>query len=441
MSLAATRAQLEHRAVVFGTDRGELPAALEALAAGESDPRTVRGRTVPSGTLAFLFTGQGAQRAGMGRAAYAAFPAFAAAFDAVCAELDGLLPRPLKAVLFAEPGSADAAPVDRTLYSQTGLFALEVALFRLLEEWGVRPGVLLGHSVGELAAAHVAGVWSLPDACRVVAARARLMQALPEGGAMLSVAASLERTAELLGDLADVDVAAVNGPAATVLSGPAAAMADAEERLADAGLRTKRLRVSHAFHSALMEPMLAEFERQIADVTFRQPELPVISNLTGEQAGAAELGSAAYWVRQVRGTVRFADGVGQLAAHGVTACLELGPDGVLTAMARDCLTAGAHDVALVPALQRNRDEPAALLAALAELHVRGVEVNWAAMLTARGGRRAALPTYAFQRERYWLPATPAPSAAPAPAGQADRLVYRVGWSPVTGLDTEARPEG
>nr|AAS46342.1 NlmA2 [Streptomyces nanchangensis] len=441
LSLTVTRARLDHRAIVFGTDQAELRAGLGALAAGESTPRTVHGRTVPSATIAFLFTGQGAQRAGMGRAAYAAFPEFAAAFDAVCAELDGLLPRPLKSVLFAEPNSADAALVDQTLYAQTGLFAFEVALFRLLEEWGVRPGVLLGHSVGELAAAHVAGVWSLPDACRVVAARARLMQALPEDGAMLSVAASEKHIAELLGDLADVDVAAVNGPAVTVLSGPTGAVADVGERLAGAGLRTKHLRVSHAFHSALMEPMLAEFAREIADVTFQQPELPIISNLTGQQADAAELGSAAYWVRQVRGTVRFADGVGRLAAHGVTACLELGPDGVLTALARDCLTAAA-DVALVPALRRDQDEPAALLAALAELHVRGVEVDWAAMLTARGGRRAALPTYAFQRERYWLPATPSvASAVSAPAEQADRLLYRVGWSPVTGFDTEARPEG
>ncbi|AQS67525.1 type I polyketide synthase [Streptomyces pactum] len=441
LSLAASRARLDHRAVVFGADRDELLTALETLAEGGKTPRTVRGRTVPSGTLAFLFTGQGAQRIGMGRALHSAFPAFAAAFDAVCAELDGRLPRPLKSVLFAEPDTAEAALIEQTLYGQTAVFALEVALFRLLEEWGVRPGVLLGHSVGELAAAHAAGVWSLADACRVVAARARLMQDLPEGGAMLSVAAGEERIADVLGDLAGVDVAAVNGPAATVLSGPVATVEAAAGRLAGAGLRTKRLRVSHAFHSALMEPMLAEFEREISGVTFRQPELPVVSNLTGDRTGADELTSPAYWVRQVRDTVRFAEGVGRLADHGVTACLELGPDGVLTAMARDCLGDDARGTALVPTLQRDLDEPAAVLTALAELHVRGVDVDWTAMLAARGGRRTALPTYAFQRQRYWLPATPAAAVSRAPDEPADELLHPVGWVPATGLDAGARPEG
>ncbi|WP_037837461.1 type I polyketide synthase [Streptomyces sp. NRRL F-5650] len=441
LSLSAARARLDHRAVVLGTDRDALLAELEALARGEKTPRTVRGRTAPSGALAFLFTGQGAQRTGMGRELYATFPAYAAAFDAVCAELDGRLPRPLKSVLFAEPGTPEAALIDQTLYGQTAVFALEVALFRLLDAWGVRPGVLLGHSVGELAAAHVAGVWTLPDACHVVAARAGLMQELPAGGAMLSVAAGEERIADVLGDPAgaDVDVAAVNGPAATVLSGPEEAVEAAAGQLAEAGLRTKRLRVSHAFHSALMEPMLDRFEREISTVTFRQPELPVVSNLTGERAEPDQLTSPAYWVRQVRGTVRFARGVGRLADHGVTACLELGPDGVLSALVRDCLGDDARGTALVSALRRDHEEPAALLTALAELHVRGVDVDWTGMLAARGGRPTALPTYPFQRERYWLPATPVAPAAPSQPAQA--LLYPVGWVPAAGGDPGARPEG
>ncbi|MEV6423377.1 type I polyketide synthase [Streptomyces sp. NPDC051662] len=440
-SLAAGRARLAHRAVVLGADRDELLAGLAALGAAQPHPRVVRGRTAPAGPVAFLFTGQGSQRASMGRELYAAFPAFAEAFDAVCAELDRHLPGPLKPVVFAEPGSPDAESIDRTLYTQTGLFALEVALFRLLEQWGVRPGLLLGHSVGELVAAHVAGVWSLPDAARVVAARARLMQALPEGGAMLSVAATEERTAELLGGFGEVAVAAVNGPASVVLSGAEAAIEAADGQLREAGLRTKRLAVRHGFHSALMEPMLAEFERELTQVEYAEPTLPVVSNLTGETATAGQLRDPGYWVRQVRHAVRFADGVAHLGAQGVTACLELGPGGVLTAMARDSFEDLGLDVALVPALQRDRSEPATLLTALAELHVRGVAVDWAAALADRGGRRAELPTYAFQRERYWLSAPSGGAAAPAPADETDRLRHRLDWTPVTGTDSDARPDG
>ncbi|MDC0773289.1 SDR family NAD(P)-dependent oxidoreductase [Streptomyces sp. HD] len=440
-SLAAGRARLTHRAVVLGADREELLAGLAAIEAGQAHPRVVRGRTAPTGPVAFLFTGQGSQRAGTGRELYAAFPVFAAAFDEVCAEFDDHLPRPLKPVVFAEPGSPDAELIDHTLFTQTGLFALEVALFRLLEHWGVRPDLLLGHSIGELVAAHVAGVWSLPDAARVVAARARLMQALPEDGAMLSVAAGEERIAELLGDLGEVAVAAVNGPASVVLSGTGTAIAAADELLGGAGLRTKRLAVRRGFHSALMEPMLADFERELAGVEFGEPTLPVVSNLTGEAATADQLRDPGYWVRQVRHAVRFADGVGYLGAQGVTACLELGPGGVLTAMARDTFLDLGLDVALVPALQRERSEPDTLLTALAELHVRGITLDWAALLAARGGHRTDLPTYAFQRERYWLPATASGSPGPRPADETDRLLHRVGWTPLTGTDTDARPAG
>ncbi|MEU4877919.1 type I polyketide synthase [Streptomyces sp. NPDC021608] len=409
-SLATTRSVLDRAAVVVAAEPDELRRALTDLAAHSVAEERA------DGGLAFLFTGQGAQRAGMGRELYTAFPAFAAAFDEVCDALDGHLPRPLRTVVFAEPGTPEAALLDQTLYTQTGLFAHEVALFRLLEHWGVRPDAVLGHSVGELAAAHVAGVWTTADAARVVAARARLMQALPEGGAMLSVAAAEDEVAAVLGDaFAEVAVAAVNGPAALVLSGAEEAVTAAGARLAGAGLRTRRLTVSHAFHSALMEPMLAAYERALSDVAFAEPALPVVCDLTGEPAAPGQLCEPAYWVRQVRHAVRFADGVSTLLDDGVTTFLELGPHGVLSAMAQEC--AGERAVA-VPAQRRDRDEARTLLTALGRVHARTGRVDWPAFFDGAGARRVDLPTYAFQRRRHWLDAPTGGAEALAGAGLA-----------------------
>ncbi|WP_306457959.1 type I polyketide synthase [Streptomyces sp. SA15] len=403
-SLATTRSVLDRAAVVVAADPDELRRGLADLTTGAVAEERAEGG------LAFLFTGQGAQRVGMGRALYDAFPGFAAAFDEVCAELDRHLPRPLRTVLWAEPGTDEAALLDQTLYTQTGLFAVEVALFRLLEQWGTRPDALLGHSVGELAAAHVAGVWSTADAARVVAARARLMQELPEGGAMLSVAAAEDDVSAALGDtFAEVAVAAVNGPASLVLSGTEEAVTAADARLAEAGSRTKRLTVSHAFHSPLMEPMLAAYERELAQVAFAEPTLPVVCDLTGDIADAGQLCDPAYWVRQVREAVRFADGVRTLLDEGVTTFLELGPDGVLTAMAQE--SAGERAVGIA-AQRRDRDQVRTLLTALGRLHVRTERVDWTAFFEGSGARRVDLPTYAFQRRHYWLD---------APAGGAEAL--------------------
>ncbi|MFH9986805.1 type I polyketide synthase [Streptomyces luteogriseus] len=408
-SLATSRGVLDRAAVVVAADRDELRRGLADLATGAVTEERAEGG------LAFLFTGQGAQRTGMGRALYDAFPEYAAAFDTVCAELDRHLPRPLRTVIWAEPGTDEAALIDQTLYTQTGLFAVEVALFRLLEHWGVRPDALLGHSVGELAAAHAAGVWSTADAARVVAARARLMQELPQGGAMLSVAAPEDEVSAVLGDaFAEIAVAAVNGPASLVLSGTDEAVTAAGAQLADAGLRTRRLTVSHAFHSALMEPMLAAYEHELAQVAFAEPVLPVVSNLTGEVAGA-DLCDPAYWVRQVREAVRFADGVRTLLDEGVTTFLELGPDGVLTAMAQESAGERATGIA---AQRRDRDQVRTLLTTLGRLHVRTERVDWAAFFRGTGARRVELPTYAFQRRRYWLDAPAGGAEALAGAGLA-----------------------
>jgi malonyl CoA-acyl carrier protein transacylase/acyl carrier protein len=379
-SLATTRAGFDHRAVVSGVDRDELLRGLAALATGADAPGVVTGAVRP-GKLAVLFTGQGAQRPGMGAALYAAFPVFAAAFDEVSAELDRHLDRPLRTVIDEDPDA-----LGRTGFTQPALFAFEVALYRLLESWGVRPDQLAGHSIGELAAAHVAGVWSLADACTVVAARGRLMQALPAGGAMVAIQATEDEVGPQLTERAGI--AAVNGPDSVVVSGVEEAVLAVAAVFTEQGRKTKRLTVSHAFHSPLMEPMLDEFRAVAAGVTYHEPTIPVVSTVTGADA---DLTDPEYWVGQVRQPVRFTDAVATLTAAGVRTFLEVGPDAALTAL-------GGED--FVPASRRDRDEVPAVIEALARLHTRGVRLDLAALFPGAG--RVDLPTYAFQHERYWL---------------------------------------
>ncbi|WP_106238009.1 type I polyketide synthase [Allonocardiopsis opalescens] len=407
-ALADGRALLDHRAAVVAADRAEALAGLRALAAGEPHPALVRG-AARAGGVAVLFSGQGSQRPGMGRELHAAFPVFAAAFDEVCGLLDGLLGEPLRAVLWAEPGDERAELLDQTLYTQAGLFAFEVALFRLVESWGVRPDFLAGHSIGEISAAHVAGVLSLADACALVAARGRLMQALPSGGAMVAVQAAEETVLPFLAGVEDrVGIAAVNGPASVVVSGAGEAVAAVAARLAEAGHKTRPLRVSHAFHSPLMDPMLAEFEQAVSGLSFHAPEIPVVSNVSGEPAGD-EIATPGYWVRHVRRPVRFADGVRALHGRGVRSFLEIGPDSVLASPVLETLGEAAEQAAVVPAARRDREEARQAVTALAELHAHGARVDWTPVLTggapAAAGRAriaAELPTYAFQRQRYWF---------------------------------------
>ncbi|GAA2643348.1 hypothetical protein GCM10010399_91690 [Dactylosporangium fulvum] len=356
-SLATTRARFDHRAVLLGGT-------------------VVRGR-VRDGRNAMLFTGQGAQWSGMGRGLYEAFPVFAAAYDAVCDQIEGLR-------------SAEGPVLDETRWTQPALFAFEVAAYRLLESWGLTPDYLLGHSIGELAAAHVAGVWDLEGACRIVEARGRLMQALPSGGAMIAVQASEEAVRAALVDGAEI--AAVNGPDAVVLSGDEDAV---EAVAASLNVKSKRLRVSHAFHSARMDGMLAEFRAVVAAVPAREPVIPVVP------AGDGHFTDPDYWVRQVRGTVRFADGVATLRASGVSRFLEVGPDGVLSALVEDG----------IPVARKGRDEVTTFLTAVARAHVSGWSPDWTRVF----GKAAVveLPTYAFQRQRYWLDA---PHGTTDPAG-------------------------
>ncbi|MFD4033791.1 type I polyketide synthase [Streptomyces sp. NPDC058637] len=380
-SLATTRSLFSHRAAVTGRDRDELLAALREVAAGTRTPVVAP----EPGRLAVLFSGQGSQRPGMGRTLHAAFPVFAAAFDEICAAFDTHLDRPLADVMFDEDADGADAPLHRTVYTQAALFTFETALYRLLEHWGVRPDLLAGHSIGEIVAAHVAGVLDLKDAVTLVAARGRLMQDLPAGGAMVSLRApEADVTALLTGG---VDIAAVNGPRSVVVSGDEEAVLAVAAR---AGKST-RLKVSHAFHSHRMDPMLESFREVLAGLTFHEPALPVVSNVTGRIAD--DLAGADYWVRHVREAVRFHDGVTTLAAEGATRFLEIGPDSVLSTMAQDVVPDA------IGTQRRDRAEDAALVDALCRLHLTGTGPDWRTVFT--GGRTVDLPTYPFRRDRHW----------------------------------------
>ncbi|MCZ0728867.1 SDR family NAD(P)-dependent oxidoreductase, partial [Mycolicibacterium iranicum] len=390
----AGRSVFEHRAVVVGGDRQALMEGLATLADGDPGTGAVVGHAGPVGKTVVVFPGQGSQHIGMGRELYGQLPIFAEAFDTVVDEVDRHLRLPLRKVIW----DADTGLLDTTEFAQPALFAIEAALFAVVRRWGVQPDFVMGHSVGEFTAAYAAGVLTLADAAMLVAARGRLMQALPSGGAMVAVAAAEDEVMPLLSE--GVGIAAINAPKSVVISGAEATAGVIADRFAEQGRRVHRLAVSHAFHSPLMEPMLEEFARVAAGVRAREPRIGVVSNVTGELVGAESgFGSAQYWVEHVRRPVRFADSVRHLQAAGATHFIEVGPGSGLTSSIEQSLA--PDDAVVVPTLRKNRPEVASVLTASGQLFTTGVPVDWPAVFAGSGGRRVELPTYAFQRRRFW----------------------------------------
>jgi pimaricinolide synthase PimS1 len=415
-SLITTRAQLDRRGVVVASEREALLSGLDALARGERPATLALAKARARARLAYLFSGQGSQRPGMGRELYETYPAYAEAFDAVCAEVDPHLGRSLEALVFSEPGSEEAELLDHTTYAQPALFATEVALYRLLESRGLTPDLLAGHSVGEIAAAHVGGVVSLAGAAELVAARGALMGGLPEGGAMVAIEATeAEALESIAGEERQLSLAAVNSPRSCVISGAEEAVERVASHWREQGRKTKRLSVSHAFHSPLMEPMLEQFAEVAKGLDLGAPRIPVVSCLTGEQLTPEQATDPSFWTAHVREPVRFAAAVETLAAEGAAPYLELGPDPVLCAMASECL-GEEDDTPCVPTLRGGRAEPETLIGALATAHVAGARVDWEAFFAGSAAGAVPLPTYSFQRERFWL-AHKGRASDPASLGQ------------------------
>ena len=390
----AGRSAFEHRAVVLGGEREGLLAGLDGVA-GDAVVSVIQGTARAGGKTAFVFPGQGSQLLGMGAGLHAAYPVFAEAFNAVVGELDRHLLRPLRDVMWGH----DENLLNTTEFAQPALFALEVALFRLLDAWGVRPDFVMGHSVGELSAAHVAGVLSLENAAVLVVARGRFMQALPAGGAMFAVQATEEEVRPLLRE--SVGVAAVNGPASVVISGSEDVVTSIADQLRAEGRRVRRLAVSHAFHSPLMDPMIDEFGTVARGFPVGCPTIPIVSNLTGQQA-EDDFGTAAYWQRHVRDAVRFADSVRFAHAAGATRFLEVGPSSLTAAIEESLASTDpvASAVSTMSALRKDRPEPATLTNAIAQGFVAGMDVDWRGVLGE--ANFVELPTYAFERRRFWL---------------------------------------
>lgn len=430
------RARLAHRACVIASDTREAATLLDAVSQGRPAPGVITGRVAADGAappVAFLFTGQGSQYPGMARELYDTQPVFRRALDRCAGILDTVLPAPLTTLLFDTARSAD---LNQTGVTQPALFTLEFALAELWQSWGVRPSAVIGHSVGEYVAATVAGVFSLEDGLALIARRAALMQALPAGGGMAAVFAPADVVSDAVAAAGNrVSIAADNGPENIVIAGELRALGDVLAALAARGVKSTPLQVSHAFHSALMEPMFADFEAAAATVAFRPPSIPIVSNVTGRFAAADELATPRYWRRHVRECVRFADGIRTLMADGTRVFLELGPTPTLSALGQKLSGDGA--AAWLPSLQRGRPDWDVMLRAAGELYVRGVDVDWKAFDEPYGRRRVSLPTYPFERQRYWsaLPKNAGARRAGTlpvdeePRRDTDGWIYDVEWMP------------
>ncbi|MGY5060937.1 SDR family NAD(P)-dependent oxidoreductase, partial [Streptomyces sp. 900105755] len=398
-SLVSSRSVFEHRAVVLGRDREELAGGLASLSEGVESAGVVRGAAGDLGGVVFMFPGQGSQWVGMGRQLYDTFPVFAQTLDEVCAHLDTHLPFALKPLLLTDEPPEHLA--SRTDIAQPALFALQVASYRLMVRLCQRPDHLIGHSVGEIAAAHVSGALALDDAARLVAVRGRIMQTVGERGAMLAVGASEEEVGALLRQYDRTTIAAVNGPESVVVSGSRDEIRDLRDRLVAGGRPAKQLDVDHAFHSPLMDPILDEFAGAIGELSAGNLSIPVVSARSGREATLQELTSAAHWVSHVREPVRFFDAVKHTRASGANVFLDVGPGPALASIVKDAFAGeGTDDAVVLSTSRRDRETVEALVGALAQMHVHVGGVDWGALIGSR--RQVDLPVYAFQRKRYWL---------------------------------------
>jgi acyl transferase domain-containing protein/acyl-CoA synthetase (AMP-forming)/AMP-acid ligase II len=431
-ALACSRTAFTRRAVVLAADRDGYLRGLQAVAQGQPDPGVVLGERV-KGQLAAVFSGQGSQRPGMGREMHRRFPVYAQAFDDVCAELDNHLDLPLRDAMFADD-LASADLLGETRYAQPALLAVQVAQFRLLQDWGIRPAVVAGHSLGEVVAAHVAGVLDLPDAAAFVCARGRLMQELTEPGLMAVLRGSEQEAASFLADIGcagtgSVSIAAVNGSRSVVISGPPAAVEDCMAAWRRRAGRARLLRGTRAFHSPLMTPVLEELTAIAERLTWHEPTLPMVSMLTGQHVRAGQVSHAGYWAEQVVRPVQFARAVATLTDSGTSSFIEVGPDAVLTPMGAAATPAGSS-VTWIPLAHPRRGEAAAFISGAAALFARGAAVRWSALFPDVPG--ADLPTYAFQRRRYWPVQLPAvrPSGTPGQGRASASWSYQVAWEPL-----------
>ncbi|PFH58252.1 hypothetical protein XA68_13985 [Ophiocordyceps unilateralis] len=406
-SLATTRNHFKRRLVMTAEKRPQL---LEKLAGIAQSACSLPSNHSRAPRVAMLFTGQGSQRLGMGRELSVIHPVFREALVEITAQFQNLEP-PLLQVMWAEAGTEAATLLQEASFAQPALFALEVALWRLWQSWGVQPDFVLGHSIGEFAAAHVAGVMNLHDACKLVAARGKLIQSLPadRGGAMVSLEATASEVAaaiEKLGLAAKLDIAGYNTPMQTVVSGDGEAVDGVVNHFLARGRRHKKLDVSHAFHSHHVESILEPLQAIAEGISLFPPTLAIVSSVTGRLTEPSQLEQAAYWTQQTRQAVRFSDGIRTLADQGVGIFLEIGPQPVLCGMGAACLSE-ATSTAWLPSLVPRKNEASIVQGSLAELHTRHVVVDWSSYFRPFGCQRVELPTYAFQRERV-RPDAPSP---------------------------------
>ncbi len=400
----AGRSHFAYRAAILGETGDQFESALRGLAQDDKPSNLVIGEALDlkPPAVAFLFTGQGSQYVGMGRELYKTSPTFKRALDRCDEILRPLLEKPLLSVLYPENGVS--SPINETRYTQPALFAVEYALAEMWRSWGVQPSFVMGHSVGEYVAACVADVISLEDGLKLVAERARLMQSLPGGGKMAAVFASREQVAAAMGSSKHVSFAAINGRDSVVISGDAAEVQEILDRLAKDDIMSRELEVSHAFHSPLLEPVLDEFEKRAARIRYSEPTTGFVSNVSGRLANARLIGRGEYWRRHAREPVQFAAGIQTLIEQGVEVFIEIGPNPVLLGMARHCVE---NDKKLwLPSLSSKRDDWTRMLESLQALYAAGAEINWAGLSRDWARTRLALPTYPFERERYWLDQTP-----------------------------------